>query len=254
MGIDESRRRTARRALASLDLTELGEDCLPGHVTKLLTKAETRHGNVAAVCVWPQFVSMAAEALRNGAVAVATVINFPGGDEDVERAVADAREALRDGADEIDLVMPYRAFLRGDERLVRDMISGVRDCIPARRLLKVILETGALGETAIVRRASEIAIEAGAHFLKTSTGKTAVSATPQAARTMLGVIRESARPVGFKAAGGIRTLADAATYLALADEIMGPDWAGPSTFRIGASGLLDALLAELDKAPGGTRG
>jgi deoxyribose-phosphate aldolase len=141
--------------------------------------------------------------------------------------------------------MPYRALLRGDETTVREVLDSVAQEIGAKTL-KVILETGALATPALITRASEIAIDCGAHFIKTSTGKIAVSATPDAAAIMLQTIKASGRNVGFKASGGIRTLADAKTYLDLADSIMGPDWANPTTFRFGASGLLDALLAALD--------
>jgi deoxyribose-phosphate aldolase len=235
----------ARRALQLLDLTDLADDCREAAVEKLCERAVTPYGHVAAICIWPQFVK-AARARLARPVAVATVINFPAGGGNVMHAIEDAREALGDGADEIDLVMPYKALLRDDDVTVREMIEGVAAEVPSDKLLKVILETGALESPAMIRRASEIAIASGAHFIKTSTGKIAVSATPEAARIMLEVIKATPRPVGFKAAGGIRTLADAKAYLAIADEIMGPDWAKPATFRFGASGLLDALLAALD--------
>jgi deoxyribose-phosphate aldolase len=114
------------------------------------------------------------------------------------------------------------------------------------RLLKVILETGQLGERALIETASRIAIDAGADFIKTSTGKTPVSATPEAAEIMLNAIKASGRPVGLKVSGGIRTVADAALYLELADRIMGATWATPKTFRIGASSVYDALIAALE--------
>jgi deoxyribose-phosphate aldolase len=233
----------ARRALACLDLTDLTDDCRPSAIDALIKRAVTPFGPVAALCIWPQFVEFARPRLA-APIRVATVINFPAGGENPDRAASDAREALQDGADEIDCVLPYRALMRGDETTVRDVIDSVAQEI-GDRTLKVILETGALASPALIARAGEIAIECGAHFIKTSTGKIAVSATPQAATTMLETIRASGRPVGFKAAGGIRTVADAQTYLDLADRIMGPGWAAPATFRFGASGLLDALLAEL---------
>ena len=236
---------TARRALTCLDLTDLNDVASPEDAARLLARAATPYGNVAAVCIWPQFVSATAQRLRGSSIRIATVINFPAGDEDIERVVEDTREALRDGAHEIDLVFPWRAYLRGEATLARDMIAAVAGLITKGRLLKVILETGSLAEDNVIAGASRLAIEAGAQFIKTSTGKTAISATPQAARIMLSAIRDSGRPVGFKASGGIRTLADAQTYLDIADEVMGPDWAGPATFRIGASGLLDALLETL---------
>ena len=247
--------KTATRALACLDLTELGDGCTPQAAASLVARAQTPYGCVAAVCLWPQFVSQTAARLRGSGVRLATVINFPAGDEDIERAIEDTAEAIRDGADEIDLVIPYKALMRGDERVVRDMIGAVRDQIFGARRLKAILETGELRQGDLIRRAGEIAIAAGAHFLKTSTGKTTISATPEAARVMLETIRASGVKIGFKASGGVRTLADAALYLRLADDIMGPDWASPATFRFGASGLLDALLEALgDARPSGDNG
>jgi len=236
----------ARRALRLLDLTDLGETCSDHAVDALCAKAKTAHGPVAAVCVWPQFVSRARAALQEFPVRIATVVNFPGGGEDLERVVDGTQEALSDGADEIDLVLPYRAYAAGDEGGARAMIGAVRDVVDQGRLLKVILETGALAEPRLIEGASRLAIEAGADFIKTSTGKTPVSASLPAAETMLAVIRAAGRPVGLKPSGGIRTLDDAAAYLALADRVMGPDWATPVTFRFGASGLFDALVAEIE--------
>jgi deoxyribose-phosphate aldolase len=232
---------TARRALACLDLTDLSDTCTQEAAAALVKKALTPFGPVAAVCLWPQHVSMAVERLRDTEVAVATVINFPAGGEDIERVVEDIDEALRDGAHEIDLVAPWRALRRGDDKLFLDMISAARDHIPEGRLLKVIIESGELWSDDLIARASDLAISAEAHFIKTSTGKTAVSATPAAARVMLERIKASGRPVGFKASGGVRTLEDAASYLGIARDIMGAQWATPDTFRFGASGLLDAL-------------
>jgi deoxyribose-phosphate aldolase len=238
-------RATALRALACLDLTDLSDSTSQEEATRLITRGQTAFGPVAAICIWPAFVSGASQRLRGAKIHLATVINFPAGGEDIERAVDDAREALRDGANEIDLVMPWRALLRGDPALPRAMIEAVAQCLPTGHRLKVIIESGELRDTAYIDAASRIAIEAGAHFIKTSTGKTPVSATPAAARVMLTAIKEMGKPVGFKASGGIRTLADAQVYLDIADEIMGPDWVSPDTFRFGASGLLDALLAAL---------
>ena len=236
----------ARRALALLDLTDLSDTCTEAAIAALCRRARTPHGPVAAICIWPRFVSQAARLLARSGIKLATVVNFPAGGDHVERAVDDAHGALRDGADEIDLVMPWHAFLGGDEASAREMIEGVAGEAGPERLLKVILETGALGSPAAIASASRLAIECGANFIKTSTGKTAVSATPEAAGIMLEAIKASGRPVGFKAAGGVRTLAEAQVYLDLADAIMGPAWATPQTFRFGASGLLDVLLAAID--------
>lgn len=241
-----SDRETAWRALRVLDLTDLSETCSGHAVDDLCRKATTPHGPVAAVCIWPQFVSRAREALRGSPVRIATVVNFPAGGEDVERVVEDVAEALGDGAQEIDLVMPYGAVLSGGAGVAREMVAAVRDVVDQGRCLKVILETGVLGAASAIEAASRLAIEGGADFLKTSTGKAAVSATPEAAEAMLEEIRAAGRPVGLKVSGGIRTLADAAAYLALADRVMGAGWVEPATFRIGASGLYDVLLAAIE--------
>jgi deoxyribose-phosphate aldolase len=175
-------------------------------------------------------------------VKIATVVNFPGGDMEVADVAAEAREAIADGADEIDLVIPYRAFLAGNEQAVTDMVAAIRAECTGTVLLKTILETGELKDTSLIRRASELAIDAGSDFIKTSTGKVAVNATLEAADIMLRAIRASGRKVGFKPAGGIGSVSDAALYLSLAETIMAPDWAMPSTFRFGASSLLDDIL------------
>ncbi len=243
----------ARRALKLLDLTDLNDGCREDHVEALIHKAITPHGPVAAICIWPQFVTLAKARLKGKGVRVATVINFPKGGDDVERAIEDAAEAIDDGADEIDLVMPYRALIEGDELTVRSMIGEVRDEIDDAGRLKVILETGMLPDQAMVRKAADIAIECGADFIKTSTGKTPVSATPEAVKTMLEAIKAAERTVGLKPSGGIRTLADAGLYLGLVDHAMGPVWASPTTFRFGASGLYDALIDVIEgKVPTGT--
>ena len=232
----------ARRALRLLDLTDLNDGCREDHVEALIRKALTPHGPVAAICIWPQFVTMAKSRLKGKGIKVASVINFPKGGDDVERALEDTAEAIDDGADEIDLVMPWHALLEGDELTVRSMIGEVRDEIGDAVRLKVILETGMLPDQAMVRKAADIAIDCSADFIKTSTGKTPVSATPEAVKTMLEAIKAADRTVGLKPSGGIRTLADAGLYLGLVDAAMGPVWASPTTFRFGASGLYDALV------------
>jgi deoxyribose-phosphate aldolase len=144
------------------------------------------------------------------------------------------------------LVLPYGAIRRGDIAAATEMVAAIRDVVDQGRLLKVILETGELRQAALIERASRVAIEAGADFIKTSTGKTPVSATPEAAEVMLQAIRTGGRGTGLKVSGGIRTLADATLYLDLAERIMGKGWASPKTFRIGASGLYDGLIAAIE--------
>lgn len=243
----------AARILSLLDLTNLEPNCGPGDIKALCAKAVSPQGRTAAVCIWPQFCGEAARVLRDTGVKVATVVNFPAGGEDHERVLEDIGEALQDHADEIDMVMPYQAFLRGETQLAAEMIRDAKEVVGAHRLLKVILETGAYPDQASISRASHLAIESGADFIKTSTGKSAISATLAAAETMLEAIRATGGKVGFKPAGGIRTLADAAGYLAVADRVMGPGWATPRTFRIGASSLHGALVAVLGgEAPAAT--
>lgn len=235
----------ARRALPLLDFTDLSDSSTAAAVAALCGAA--RASGVAAICVWPRFVAQAARALSGSGVRIATVINFPAGGEDTARAVTDTQTALADGADEIDLVLPYRALHDGRLEVARTMVEAVR-AVCAGVNLKVILETGILETPDLIDEASRLALSAGADMLKTSTGKTAVSATPEAAEIMLQAIRDGGGRQGLKVSGGIRTVADAALYLALADRIMGPDWASPETFRIGASALHGALVTALESS------
>ncbi|MBH0238598.1 deoxyribose-phosphate aldolase [Methylobrevis sp. L22] len=242
----------ARRALALLDLTDLSDGCTPTAIDALCARAVTPHGSVAAVCLYPRFVAQAKAALAGTGVRVATVVNFPAGGEDIPGTLAETRAALADGADDIDLVLPWRAFLSQRAGYAETMVMRVREAIGGRAILKVILETGEIADAARIRDAADLAIAAGADFIKTSTGKVTVNATLDAAEIMLQAIRASGRPVGFKPAGGVKTAEDAAAYLALAGRIMGPDWAMPATFRFGASGLLDALVARIEGRDGST--
>lgn len=237
-------RDTAARALPLLDLTSLGDDDTDARIEALCARAVTPAGRVAAVCLYPRFVPLARRLLAGTGVRVATVVNFPEGTAPPARVADDTAAAVADGADEIDVVMPWRALAAGDEASVRAVLGACRGACPGTPL-KVILETGGLGDPALIATASRLALDAGADFLKTSTGKLQPAATPEAAAVMLAAIRDAGSPAGFKAAGGIRDTAAAAVYLDLADRTLGSGWATPATFRFGASGLLDALLADL---------
>jgi deoxyribose-phosphate aldolase len=241
-------RAVAARTLPLIDLTDLGDAATEDGARDLCGRAVTPHGAVAAVCLWPRFVATAKRALAGTGVKIATVVNFPGGGDDTRAVEAETARAIADGADEIDLVMPYRAFLAGRPGFAETQIVRVGRLCAGRAALKVILETGEIADPGRIRAAADLALAAGADFVKTSTGKVAVNATPAAAEILIEAIRACGRPAGFKAAGGIRTVAEAAIYLALADRLMGPDWARPATFRFGASGLLGDVLAALDGA------
>lgn len=232
----------ARLATSLLDLTDLADDATAAAATALCERA--RSAGVAAVCVWPRHVARCAAALDGSPVRIATVVNFPSGDEPVDAVVAATETALADGAHEIDVVLPYRAWLAGDTAAAADLLDAVRGRVTdAAGTVKVIIESGELPDRRAIEEAAQFAVTHGADFVKTSTGKTPVSATPEAAEAILTAIRDSGGAAGFKASGGIRTVADARTYLDIAERVMGPDWATPATFRFGASSLLDALEA-----------
>ena len=235
----------AQRALTLLDLTSLNDGDTEADVTALCRRAVTDFGHTAAVCVWRQFVGHAKEQLADSGVSVAAVANFPAGTTNIAKAVEETLLIIQAGGDEVDVVMPYEAWLAGNTALARQMISACKAACGPSVLLKVILETGRLETPEKIKAASVDAIESGADFIKTSTGKIEVSATLSAAEAMLTAIKEKGRGTGFKAAGGIRSTADAAEYLALADRILGEGWATPKTFRFGASGLLNDLLGVL---------
>ncbi|SNS29841.1 MULTISPECIES: deoxyribose-phosphate aldolase [unclassified Azospirillum] len=246
-GIDSAA--IARRCLPLLDLTSLNDTDDAASTVVLCAKAVNPVGNVAAVCLWPSFVSQAKQILAGTGVKVATVVNFPGGSFGAEKVAAQIAGALADGADEIDVVMNYADVMMGDGRRAAEHLAACRVAC-GETTMKVILESGSLAKPVFIERAAAIAVAAGADFLKTSTGKVPAGATPSAARIMLEAAKGADRRVGFKASGGIRDLETAAEYLALADQICGPGWVGPDTFRFGASGLLDAILGALGVAPG----
>lgn len=248
----------ALRALKLMDLTTLNDDDTDEIVIALCQSAKTAQGNTAAICIYPRFINVAKKQLREQGCAdirVATVTNFPHGNDNIESAVVETKAAVADGADEVDVVFPYRSLIAGDEttgfELVKQCKAACGDV-----LLKVIIETGELKTPALIKRASELAIEAGADFIKTSTGKVPINATLESAEIMLNVINDLgvADRVGFKAAGGVRTAEEAGAYLAMADRIFGADWADSAHYRFGASSLLANLLHTLGDGEKVTQG
>lgn len=242
MSVDvRSPRALAARLLSLLDLTSLGEDDTCAQIETLCRSAAAAPRLPAAVCVYPEHITTARRCLQGTGVKVATVVNFPDGGSDPARVERETRRALAAGADEIDLVLPYRALLDGDAACARTVVRSCRATCTNDVPLKLILETGVLGTPALIRAACAIGIEEGVDFLKTSTGKVPVNATAQAAAVILDAIAAAGGRCGFKAAGGIRTLADAVTYLDLAETRLGAGWSDPAHFRIGASALFGEL-------------
>jgi deoxyribose-phosphate aldolase len=257
-----------RLALSMLDLTTLEGADTPEKVRSLCRKAIRPYEgtidpplpSVAAVCVYPALVLVAKEALAGTNVYVASVATaFPSGQYPIDGRLDDVRRAVEAGADEIDMVINRGAFLAGKHDIVRDEIRRVREaCGPAA--LKVILETGELGSYDRVRRASDLAIEAGtadqapadgALFIKTSTGKISPAATMPVSLVMLEAIRDhylaTGRRIGFKPAGGIRKAKQALHYLVMVKETLGDAWLTPRLLRFGASGLTNDLLRQIVK-------
>lgn len=228
------------KIISLIDLTSLNDEDTNESILTLCKKAITPMGSVAAVCVYPRFVKLAAD-FFSGKMKIATVVNFPHGADPLDEVIALIHQSIQDGADEIDVVFPYANFLSGDETGAVDFI---RTCKKAcgHHLLKVILEIGALKESQIIFKISQAALSAGADFIKTSTGKIPTGATPEAALAMLLAIKSSHKNAGIKISGGIRTIEQALEYISLAETIMGNHWVTPNHFRIGASSLLDKLL------------
>lgn len=249
IGVRPDLRAAAERVLPLLDLTSLNDTDSEAGIYHLCRRAVGPFGRVAAVCVWPRFIPLCRNWLDGSGVRIAAVTNFPHGRADAECAVTETRAVLDYGADEVDLVFPYTAWLNGHLDLATNLVEVCRSACGPSITLKVIIETGCLFSTINIERASRDAIAAGADFIKTSTGKVGVNATLEAAAAMLSAIKASGRDVGFKAAGGVRTTAQAAAYLALADHLLGASWATPATFRFGASGLLDDLSKQLGGSP-----
>jgi len=238
----------AQRALSLMDLTSLTDSETEQEIMTLCQQAKSVAGETAAICIFPRFVPMAKKILKaqqTPQIKIATVTNFPHGNDDLDIALAETQAAVAYGADEVDLVFPYRALMQGNADIGFDMVKVCKQACGEFAKLKVIIETGELKSAELIQKASEISINAGADFIKTSTGKVAVSATPEAAKIMLEVIKNKNINVGFKPAGGVRNAEDAAVYLELADDILGTEWADSNHFRFGASSLLNSLLDTL---------
>ena len=251
----ESKVFALKLALSMIDLTTLEGADSPGKVRQMCYKARHLADNlpdipsVAAVCVYPTLVRLAKEALGDAKINVAAVATgFPSGQYPLPVKLEDTRFAVGEGADEIDMVISRGHFLSGDYNYVFDEIAQVKEaCGPAH--LKVILETGELSTLDNVRKASELAMHAGADFIKTSTGKVQPAATLPVTLVMLEAIRDfyyaTGKKIGMKPAGGISTAKVAIQYLVTLRETLGEDWMTPNLFRIGASRLANDILMQL---------
>jgi deoxyribose-phosphate aldolase len=253
----DTKKRAIDLAITMVDLTTLEGADTPGKVRALCTTAMRPDAadplvpSVAAVCVYPDLVSIAVDTLGTSGVNIASVATaFPSGRASLAIKLADVTEAVAAGATEIDMVIDRGAFLAGNYGKVFDEIVAVKEVCGAAHL-KVILETGELATYDNVRRASWIAMLAGADFIKTSTGKVAVNATIPVTLLMLEAVRdfalETGQVIGVKAAGGIRTTKDALKYLVVVNETAGSTWLSPDYFRFGASSLLNDLLMQRAK-------
>jgi deoxyribose-phosphate aldolase len=248
-------------AIRTIDLTTLEGADTPGKAAALCSKAvrpdpvDPSIPSVAAVCVYPNLVPVAVERLRGSGVKVASVATaFPSGQAPLDVKLAEVRDVVEMGADEVDMVIDRGAFLSGRYAKVYDEIVRVKEASGDAHL-KVILETGELGTYDNVRRASLLAMAAGADFIKTSTGKLPSAATLPVALVMLEAIRdvyeETGRMVGMKPAGGIRVAKQAVQHLVLVHETLGPDWLTPDLYRLGASSLLNDVLLQIRKEKSG---
>ena len=246
-----------RMALGFIDLTTLEGKDTPGKVRRMCYKAAHLHDefpglpNVAAVCVYPAMVPDARREVEGTGIQVASVATaFPSGQTSLELKLEETRIAVEKGADEVDMVISRGAFLRGEHAYVHDEIAAVMSACQGQ-MLKVILETGELCTLDNVRRASDLAIHAGADFIKTSTGKVSPAATMPVTLVMLEAIKDhymdTGLKVGMKPAGGISTAKVAIQYLVMLNETLGSDWLDNSLFRFGASSLANNILMQILK-------
>ncbi|WP_081982572.1 deoxyribose-phosphate aldolase [Streptacidiphilus albus] len=253
-------------AISMIDLTTLEGADTPGRVRSLCAKAvrpdpgDPTAPSTAAVCVYPDLAATARAALLGSTVRVAAVATaFPSGRAGLPVKLADTAEAVAAGADEVDMVIDRGAFLSGRYLEVFETVRAVKAACArpdgGSAHLKVIFETGELQTYDNVRRACWLAMSAGADFIKTSTGKVAVNATPPVTLVLLEAVRDyraaTGVQIGVKPAGGIRTTKDALKYLVLVNEVLGDDWLSPEWFRFGASGLLNDLLMQRQKLTSG---
>jgi len=234
----------AKLMLSCLDLTSLHDGDTEATIKEFCKLADTPYGNPAALCVFSRFLPTAKKECSD--IKMATVINFPQGDNNINILEEEIPAAISRGADELDVVLPYRALLQGKIDEVKSYLKCARH-LCGHKIMKLIIESGELVSIDKIIKATTLGIEAKVDFIKTSTGKTKVSATPEVANIILETIKASGKDVGFKASGGIKNFLDAKSYLVLAQSIMGINWVKPEHFRLGASSLLADLLKTIEE-------
>ena len=249
---------TLKACLGMTDLTSLKPTDTYSSITRLVNKVNDFQKRFpdyplpASICVYPNFARTVKETLTVPGVHTTVVAGcFPASQSFLEVKVLESRMAVADGADEVDIVLALNSFLDHNLSRCEDEIRAVRQAV-GNATLKVILETGALADEAAIREASFLAMESGADFIKTSTGKMEPSATPFAAIVMCGCIKEyygkTGRKIGFKPAGGISTAKDAAVYYAIVETVLGQEWLTPALLRFGASRVANSILSEVEKS------
>jgi deoxyribose-phosphate aldolase len=245
--------KTAQQILSLIDLTSLNDNDTKDNIKSLCYNTTNIYGHVPAICIYSRFIPYAKELLQtiNPKVKIATVVNFPYGSGDIELATFETELAITRGADEVDLVFPYHDLMHNNTDIGYKMLLAAKK-ICGNKTLKVIIESGMLHSEKLICNASEISIEAGADFIKTSTGKAAVNATLDATEIILNVIKNSGKKCGFKASGGIKTVAEASKYLELTAKIMGTNFINANNFRFGASSLLNDVVGTLASTPTNT--
>ena len=246
-----------RRCLSCIDLTSLhttdSRESINRFVTRAVTMPQHFPGlpNVASVCVYPAFVETAGIAIGDSGMSITSVVGgFPSSQTYLEVKMLETSMAVENGADEVDVVISVGEFLNGEYDLMGNEIETLRNEIGDSTILKTILETGLLVKPERIHRAAIIAMLAGADFIKTSTGKSEISATPEAVAVMCHAARtfaqQTGRKVGIKVAGGVRTAEEAVTYYSIVEEVLGEEWLTPDLLRIGASSLANNLISAIE--------
>ncbi len=237
------------KAISLVDLTSLNNNDSHKTITSLCDKAKSPKGNVAAVCIYPKFIKTARnhlDILELNQIKIATVCNFPQGNNKLTTVLTEIETAINLGANEIDVVIPYNKLIANkDTKTPYKLLRAAKEICGSTIKLKSIIESGMLQHNSLITDATYLSIDAGADFIKTSTGKVLNNASLASAETILNAIKKYSNYVGFKASGGIKFAEEAIMYLKLAENIMGKNWISVDTFRFGASSLLDSLVKPL---------